>query len=204
MKTLFVFFIAVFAAQTGFSQLEKGDVLLGGSAALYMPVKSMYVKSSGLTLSPEYAVAKSTRRIVGVGASIGFANSRSKTGSDKETTLSLGASPFLQELVPINSNFYLTLTGQAGISFESGKKTTSNTVTSSGVGLSLNARPGVMYWSGKKWIVRLDIGNAHVLSGKIGSEQTGESTRKTRTTELDFRTVYRFTGTQIGLYYLLR
>lgn len=188
-----------------FAQLEPGRAFVGGGISTSFPVGES--KSFAVSLLPEYAVVKSPSRIVGLGAVLGFSSSKVANSTNKETGTTLGISPFVQQVFPLSNRFYLTMTGTAGLSLTTtNKEQTSVQTKKTAFALGLTARPGIMYLLQKRWLLRLDVGNARILSLQQNNTSETRSSRETKTNEFnyDFRTVYGFAGTQIGLYYFLK
>lgn len=207
MKKINYFIILFWAAASlpVFAQLEPGRAFVGGGLSASFPVSES--KSLSVSLLPEYAVVKSPSRILGLAAPLGFSSSKVANSLNKENSTTLGISPFVQQVFPLSKQFYLTMTGTAGLSLiTTNKEQTAVQTKNTALALGLSARPGIMYLLQNRWMLRLDVGNARILSFQQANTTEIRSSRETKTNEFsyDFRTTYGFSGTQIGLYYFIK
>lgn len=188
-----------------FAQLETGRTFVGGGISASFPVSES--KSFAVSLLPEYAVVKSPSRILGLAATMGFSSSKVANSTNKNSSNTLGISSFVQQVFPISNRFYLTMTGTVGLSQTTTKKQQTTVQTkNTAYELDISARPCIMYLLQKRWLLRLDVGNARILSLQQNNTTETRSNRETKANEFsyDFRTNYGFSGTQIGLYYFIK
>lgn len=186
-----------------YGQFKSDSRLVGGSLSINLPMTSENTKTTNFSLNPEYAVFKRDNQIVGIAGLVRFENSKTN-GKTTQSSQSLGVTPYIQQLIPINSKFSLSMTGLAEISYTSATRVTSfgnNEDKTGSFSMAFSGRPGVLIGPFDRLLLRIDIGRAHLLGLNF---ETVKGIKSESTFSYNFKTLYDFQSSQIGIYYLLK
>ncbi|MGN6435467.1 MAG: outer membrane beta-barrel protein [Agriterribacter sp.] len=137
-RTLLILFI-FFSASSAFSQINKGQFLVGGSGAFSSETKNG-VEAKRFTLSPNVGYFFFDK--LAGGLDLNFYNSKVKFGTDQNRSTSYGISPFVRYYILPAPN-KINLVAEAGYGFFTGKSRYSNenAFTTTGHGYSFSAGP---------------------------------------------------------------
>jgi hypothetical protein len=179
-KILFFSILSLFACNVLFAQVEKGNLLLGGSLGFNTGNSSQGVNTnstSNFGISPRISLGIGQNSILGTNFSYSNFRNKNEESASKYSTNSIMAGLYWKKMFSIKGN--LGWYGQLGASYVQQKtKTTNymgNDVVSKSRGISTGVVPGLYYAVTPSFVVNVDFGGVSYYNGKnkdLGNEDT--------------------------------
>lgn len=161
LKTLLTFSTLFLSCCALNAQIEKGNVLLGGSFNYGSTSNSGYNTNSNAGISPRISYAIGKNSVIGLSGNFNYGVNKSATNDDKQITSGYGASLFWRKYMPIQNKlgWYAEVNGGVtGWKNEyKGNNTSSNTATS----YSIGALPGLFFQAMPKLLVNVNVGGVN-------------------------------------------
>ncbi len=161
-KSLLFAFAGVIALSAG-AQIEKKDVLLGGSFGIGNSTgTNQSSSSSNSNIQPYVQFAYKKNRTIGFGLDFTFLSNQSNEGENKQEYFALAPNIGFNQFHPIKGNFGWVLQEYAGASFHSNtSKNGSETTKIKGTSVFAGITPGLYYVVGerKNWLLQANVGN---------------------------------------------
>lgn len=172
-KILPVIAILFFSSYALNAQIEKGNVLLGGTIGYGGSSGSISNSTSNAGFSPRigYAIARNT--VLGLSGSFNYNRAKAPNSNDKSTYTSYGTAVYLRKYMPVQNKLGWYAEASAGISSSTSKEVVfSINRKSTSRAYGVNVVPGVYYQALPRLIINANVGGASYYYGKYSGNDT--------------------------------
>lgn len=163
MKQSLLFSALAFMAFTASAQIEKKNVLLGGSLGFGNNASTnQFSSGSNSNIQPYIQFAYNKNRTIGFGLDFSYSSNKSNEGENKQENFALAPQVGFSQFHPIKGNFGWVLQEYVGASFQSNtSQNGSETNKVNGTSVFAGITPGLYYVVGEKknWLLQANVGN---------------------------------------------
>ena len=163
MKKSLLLTVLSFLGFASFAQIEKKNLLLGGSFGIGSNTSTQqFSSSSNSNIQPYIQFAYNKNRTIGFGLDFSFYSNKSNEGENKQEYFGLAPHVSISQFHPIKGNFGWMLQEYAGASFQSSaSRNGTDTVKTNGTAVFAGITPGLYYAVGerKNWLLQVNVGN---------------------------------------------
>ena len=162
MKKILPFIFSLFTLNA-FSQIDKGNTLLGGSFGFGTQQNVPNISSNANSnLQPFIQFGYKPNRTIGFGLDLNYTSNKSDDNNSKSDQFSIAPSVNFTQYHPLKGNFGWFLQEFAGMGFYSTKSHNgSTTVKAKSTSVFAGLTPGIYYAAGEKknWLLTANVGS---------------------------------------------
>jgi hypothetical protein len=228
MKKIVVLAMVLLVTQVAFSQINKGAILLEGSAnfnqitaedefAVNYTIDTYDYKSTFFAFNPKVGFFTSETLLVGIGLNYehnGYSYKSSYDGSTystrKEKSNLYFINPYIKKFIPIKDKLFLTLTANALVGLGKVNYEIKDEFAGEGkikndqFAFRVNASPGIAYFFNNQWAITASFGQLFYTYKKEELNADLGLSEKPKNVDTTYGLSFQFNTFGIGVQYVLR